>query len=1389
MYILGIDAGSVAVSACLVDQNGDAVKWDYALHHGAVRETLEKLLAGFDPADVAAVAATTSTPSFVRAHRRVDGYVAACEAAKHFNGDPGTVLVVGGEHFFAATMDPEGGPPRFAGNTSCAAGTGGFLDQQAERLGLADAGELAARALENTEEAPRIATRCAVFAKTDLAHAQQQGASLSAVADGLCRGLAKNIADTLFGGEKPREPLILAGGVSRNAAVASHLADILGLPVESTGGVPYGAAGAALVLLAEGASRGSAPGSWDSILETTEAVRSYHHEPLDLACGEYPDFADHEHYLHDPAEAWAGGPVEVDAYADPPASGGMYLGVDVGSTSTKVMVTDADGAPVAGFYTRTAGRPLAAARHLLAAVRFHFMERGVDPVIMGVGTTGAGRKFVGSVLGADLVVDEITAHARAAVEHVPGVDTILEIGGQDAKFTTLAGGSVTFSAMNSVCAAGTGSFVEEQARRLAVPLEKMSDLAEGHRAPLASDRCTVFMERDINHHLREGYATGELLCSTLHSVCENYLAKVAVERRIGGTICFQGATAKNRALVAAFASRLDRPVHVSRYCHLAGAYGGCLLMADENRRETGFRGFDAFAEPVPVEHEVCNLCTNHCKISVATVAGEQVGYGFLCGRDYATNKRVDANTSGFDLLREHKKAFAHKASRPQNGPVIGIPKALYLFEETGFWHEFFNRLGIATVDSGELPGAAAEGRRWSGAEFCAPMSALHGHIRHLLDRSDHVFLPHYLERESEMDGARRQYCYYTQFAASLGAGLGEPGRILTPLVHATYRDWRPRYELFRMLQEICEHPPTPVGVSRAWDAAGQWLEKRRDLWLREFEDNFSPDRVNAVLLGRPYTTLSRSMGQGVPDLFGAKGVPCFSMDMVPEPEDTRELDPLLREIPWHYASRVLKTALAAARTPGLYPVLVTSFKCSPDSFVQDYVRELLDAYGKPYLVLQLDEHDSNVGYETRVEAAVRAFTNHLEREKAVFRRVPHTLVPERVEDLSGKTLLMPNWDPVVMPLVAAALSSAGVDAIPLTESPDIIRRAMRHNTGQCIPLNIIAEEAAHTIREHGLSPSKTAVWTAGSRLACNLDMFPHHIRTLLCAKGGGLEETGIYTGDLSFRQASPKLPLRIYTAFLTGGLLRRMVCRTRPHEVHAGDADSVAEWALERLAGALSNGGGAKQAMGEVAAAFADIAVDHEPRPLVGIFGDLYVRDNEVMNQDLVRRIEQAGGEAIPVSYTDYVKIIAGPYFRRWLREGRFGVWAANAAFLTAASAYEPLVRKQADPVLGARKKHGRPDPDKVLEQYGVRVEHSGESLDNLLKAHTLAEEHPGLRLFVQVSPAFCCPSLVTEAMSRRIAKNTGVPVVSVTYDGATGDKNEVVVPYVEYAGRGSWRG
>jgi predicted CoA-substrate-specific enzyme activase len=1393
--ILGIDAGSVAVSAALLAPDGRVGKTAYGFHHGDVARAVAQLLADFDLPSISEISATSETPHAVVCDHRVDGQIALIRAVRRMHPEAGGILSVGGEKFSLICFGHNG---EYAGsriNTACAAGTGSFLDQQAARLNLSGIAELSAVAEQNSGRIPKIATRCAVFAKTDLIHAQQKGYALAEISEGLCRGLAKNICDTLFSDDPPRSPIVFCGGVARNRAVVRHIRELSGIEliVEDFSPV-YGAIGAGLHLMDAG--HGREPGRfWRAadVVREEDVVKHFEHKPLKLALSEYPSFEALCAYVFEPLRESPKNGVEVDIYEELSGNGStpVYLGFDIGSTSTKALWLSPENRVLAGFYTRTAGRPVDSMQSLLAAMEDLAGKRKLHLRVLAAATTGSGRRFVGRILGADLVIDEITAHARAACELDPRVDTIIEIGGQDSKFTTLQSGRVTRSIMNTVCAAGTGSFIEEQAQKLRCPLSEYAERAEAVRSPSANDRCTVFMERDINAYINRGYTVDEVLAAALHSVRENYLTKVAEPERIGEVIFFQGATAKNRALVAAFEQKLKKPILVSRFCHLTGAMGVALALSDSGKTGTGFRGLDLCRARIPVRTEVCSYCTNHCKITVAEMADGPVAFGFLCGRDYWTDHFVDNNKAGFDLIRERRRIFSGSGRREgEGGKSVGIPAALYLWEDVQCWQRFFDIFGIRTVTSAAWRDAVNEGKKLSGAEFCAPMAGLHGHVRYLLDRADYVFLPYYLENQERRSPARRQYCYYSQFAPSLVSGLSpEPGRVLMPVVNSLYGNLYRVKQLCAMLKGITGRRINPLEVAQAHERAFAPKEEAlsRLRWVFESEMDQASD-VCVVLLGRPYTVLSPSMNKAIPDIFSAFGVKTFFQDMLPEmPETAAGLSSLLSRVHWHYAARIIEAAAKVIQMPGLYPVFVTSFKCAPDAFVKNVLQDMTAAEEKPYLVLELDEHDSSIGYETRIEAAVRAFRNHREMEKVNPRRKP--LLPQPLgggesPGLSGKTLILPNWDPLTCPLLVESLKREGIDCRLMEQSRESAEQSMSLNGGQCIPCNVVAKGYIDTVSRQGLDPARTLLWMGKSEIACHLGVYPHELKQMIARYGKQWKRTSVYAGPLTFSDISLRASLNTYFAFMFGGMLRRLACRVRPYEEVPGETDEAVGESVPILSRAFAGARSRQGAVKSVVERFERIRVRPESRPKVAVFGDLFVRDNPVMNQDLLHFIESCGGEAVTTPYTEYIKMIAPSYLRKWFTEGCYLECLRSKSLLLWLARREKAYSRLFNRILKEREASYQAPPERILAPYRMIADQTGESMDNIVKIHYLARRHPRPSLFVQTSPALCCPSLVTEAMAAQVETQTGIPVVCLTYDGTQEKKNRAIIPYLAFPRR-----
>jgi predicted nucleotide-binding protein (sugar kinase/HSP70/actin superfamily) len=709
------------------------------------------------------------------------------------------------------------------------------------------------------------------------------------------------------------------------------------------------------------------------------------------------------------------------------------------------------------------------------------------------------------------------------------------------------------------------------------------------------------------------------------------------------------------------------------------------------------------------------------------------------------------------------------------------------------WRHFFHTLGVRTVTTEDLKGAVKAGKKVSGAEFCAPMQAFFAHVQALAGKCDYVFLPLYLEAKEPDRDAFRYYCYSTQFAVSLALGLRNLNlgkRAFTPVID--HRSFQSKIELFIMLRSILGSGYWEI--YNAYESALAFYHDGREQLRHVFAREKGGDGdLSVVLLGRPYTVLDPAMNKGIPEIFGSLGIKTFFQDMLPEDKAVlAEIDPLLDRIHWNYAARILKAALHTAKTDGLYPVYITSFKCSPDACILEYFRRIMNRYGKPYLILEIDEHDSSVGYETRIEAAVRSFRNHYRQQKS--RVVPLRSLPlnsECVSKIKGKTLLIPCIDPLNSKLVEAVLIREGIDArmVPLMEKT--IQHGLRTNSGQCLPVNLIAQSYLDYIRENFLDPEQTAVWVFESHIPCNIRMYPQMIKNIFETAGGGMERVDVYIGQLSMVDISLAASVEGYFAHMFGGMLRKIGCRIRPYEKEKGMTDAIVGQALSIFYNTLLGGRSKDEDIARVVGLFRKIETVPGRRPQVAIFGDMYARDNDVFNQDLIHCIEDYGGEVITTPFNEFAKLMANPYIRRWFLEGFYKDALLTKSIVTLVNQVEKSYYRQFNEVLDEPALEMDFDYAEVLAAYHVKVQQFGESADNLIKIAALMRHYPDISLFVQTNPAFCCAGLVTEAMAPRIEAYTGVPVVTLTYDGTSRNINAKIRPYIKFprkkaAGKGA---
>ena len=701
---LGIDIGSISCKLAVLDDERRMRYLRYQRTHGRPMETARSMLAELfgevSPDRIGSLAGTGGAGRALCKLLEIDfvnELICQTAAIRHLRPEVRTLIEMGGQDSKVTFLsDPDDEQNRSTGramidfsmNTVCAAGTGSFLDQQASRLGVNIEGEFGELALKS-ETPPRVAGRCSVFAKSDMIHLQQQATPMYDIVAGLCMGMVRNLKSSLCQGKEVIQPVAFCGGVASNAGVVRAIEDVFelgrdGLIVPDEHLVT-GAIGAVLVQMRQGAGAGSK--------QEPRVLLS----KLDEYLQQHRIVGHRIESLPKPTHPAPASKVRSDLLEAARAEGRTipaYLGVDVGSLSTNVVVMDEEQHVLSKAYLMTVGQPLEAVRQGL-----DICGKEVEGLvkILGAATTGSGRYLTGDFIGADLVINEITAQSTGAALVDPTVDTIFEIGGQDSKYISLEEGVVVDFEMNHACAAGTGSFLEEQAERLGMNIkEEFASEAFKSKAPIKlGERCTVFMESDLLSYQQQGAERCDLTAGLAYSIVANYLNRVIGHRKVGQKVFFQGGTAFNRATVAAFEAVTGKPIIVPDHHEVTGAYGAAELarrhMESEDssqftvhssqeeilrgacprakrraqndksssRAASTFRGFELSKLKYEVRSFECKHCANNCEIKEVKLPGsDPLYYGSRCDR-YNVKKDQDKFDHLPDLFGERQKMLEH----------------------------------------------------------------------------------------------------------------------------------------------------------------------------------------------------------------------------------------------------------------------------------------------------------------------------------------------------------------------------------------------------------------------------------------------------------------------------------------------------------------------------------------------------------------------------------------------------------------------------------------------------------------------------------------------------------------------------------------------------------
>jgi predicted CoA-substrate-specific enzyme activase len=998
-YVVGIDAGSVSLNALVINGAKKIVyELPYKRHFGKVEEEtlslIQHLYATFGQESIRTIAFTGNHGKNLSEKL---GLFYEFETISQVLGvlslkpDTKTIISMGGQDtalFQIKHHDSAWELDYFATNGPCASGTGSFIDQQAERLATAlyenEKGhsqlqidqilsDFIALGLESAKPA-NVACRCTVFTKSDMIHLQNKGERLQDIIYGLHLGNARNYISTIVSRRALEDPIVFVGGLSMNAlqvkAFQTYFPSLTVPPYNTS----TGALGVALKALELGRE--------DEV--TLDALKTV---PLErkLSVPIAPR-------LELKKTRWQDTGTIGRSLVSPKTR--AYLGIDVGSTTTKYALMNEHREIIHKRYVPTQGKPIEVTQGLL---QYLHSDLGNRIEIIGVATTGSGRNVVGDFLNADLIIDEITAHARGAVQIDPEVDTIFEIGGQDSKYILILNTHPLDFDMNKVCAAGTGSFLHELANKHGIHIVgEFQEVALSSEAPVKlAERCTVFMESDLVAYHQNGVERKDLIAGLCYAIVHNYLNRVVGKRKIGQRIMFLGGPSLNKGVVAGFENVLGREMLIPANREVLGAYGAAISLQEKIQREgkdrSLFRGIDsAIRDRMTYNEKICRAdpqCHNECKLKIYDFDGRRSVWGGECGRYDVTRGKGTKKENLFALrdqvwhtymagvFEELKEApLLEVAGRP----TVGMQRALYGIHSSVLWAHFFDHLGFRLVLTPATTQQISKiGIESMVAETCYPVKVSFGHVRELAGKTRFLFLPTLIDMPVPHPSEVGYYCPMIQSNAYMARSAFKLDRtsMLSPSLHLKYDPDLLATELFEQVREALG--VTKVQVKKAL----HYSLERQHQYLRELQrkgrdilESLPPHEPVVVVTGRPYNLYDERVNLRLGQNLSKIGLTALPMDFM----DVSDMD--LGEFSsmyWGLGAQILRTAKRISLLPNAFGLHLTNFGCGADSFIEHFYRHIMGS--KAYLILELDEHSAVAGVMTRLEAFQNVIENTMRK--------------------------------------------------------------------------------------------------------------------------------------------------------------------------------------------------------------------------------------------------------------------------------------------------------------------------------------------------------------------------------------------------------------------------
>ncbi|MDE3187024.1 MAG: CoA activase [Acidobacteriota bacterium] len=1386
---LGVDVGAETLK--LVELARVCGQWQIQrrqrLEHGKEPQPLLDRLYRACGADALAGAALTGRlgRQFSLAH--VPLQQAQSRAFRFFYPDAAGTLVSIGSHGFSVLEVRPNDREVFRENSRCSQGTGNFLRQLTGRFSLTV--EEASALCADVDHAAALSGRCPVILKTDMTHLANKGENRAEILAGLFDAVCENVLNLIKPGLSPG-PVVLIGGVSQSPRIQRTFRDRLAkhgyeLHVPGEDGLYWEALGAALLAAEHSLPTPAA----EQLLVGREGATLERTPALATCLG---------HVRRMPIAPWEARNGHVRD---------LILGLDIGSTGAKAVALDAaTEAVVWDAYRETRGAPVEAAQALWR----QFLENpaGTERV-RGASVTGSGREIVGSLLtkcygpSAVFIQNEIAAHAEGACHYDPRVDTIFEIGGQDAKYIRLEHGRVIDCAMNEACSAGTGSFIEEQGRKFS-GIERVAQLGTAALAApegvSLGQHCSVFMAEIIDEAVGAGLPQNTIIAGLYDSIIQNYLNRVKGSRSVGQVIFCQGMPFAADALAAAVARQTGSEVIIPPNPGTVGALGIALLArADLAWRDVTPLDLRRFLEAKVEERStfICNATVgcgapgNRCRIDRlrTRVAGEagMFTWGGACALHERATRRRKLPDHAPQPFQEREQLIADMlaALGPNRGRRrVALSDEFLLKELFPFFITFLHELGCdLTTVKGSDPATLKRGIQETNVPFCAPMQLFHGVAAQMRETdAELVFAPILRSTLRAGDEPYAKVCPVVQSAPYLlRFDLAAKGAAqwLTPEIEIGARGLEsPEF------RASCARLAQALGASRGeWERAHQaaiaaqqcFVEQCREIGGRALDFCRQHDITPVVVLGRPYTIYNPILNSNVPAILREQGAIAVPAECYPVADDV----PVLERVYWGYAQRLLRAAHQIRRTPGVYSVYCSNYSCGPDSFNLHFFSYVME--GKPFAIIETDGHAGDAGTKTRIEAFLHCVAQ--DRAAKEPRSVPQDLpAMERracdftTIDKQAETVLVP-WMGPNSHVAAACLRASGFKAEALA-MPDrqALQIGRRHTSGkECVPVSLTLGRLLEKLQRD--PAGRFAYMMPRTNGPCRMGMY-HLLQKMVVERLGAGDRCRFVSPNESDYYAG--LPPGFTTLFLTGiiaqDLLQDALLYVRPTELRAGAANEIcarrtvelyaligrqqspirsrAQAVMQVVTGQLF---GIRALLQKAAAEFAAVHRDGA-LPVVQLAGEIYVRSDAFANDGIIAKLEAHGMRVRCASvnewfeYVDHCQKQIVPPGRI---EGVIGFLKERIHHLE----WEAMARHLA-----------LPEPVPVTEVVAAAADYiagdvGGEAVLTLgLPLHNWRKGE--IAAAVNVGPLECMPTRIAESQFFHAAERESLPTLTLTFNG-----------------------